>query len=276
MASRRFALMLNSLKTNWLRVRADWLLRHKQYAAAVAAYKLLLEAGGASPYVFAMLGYCHSAFGGYTSAIEAYDRALTLKPDYAGVHAEFGTVLSQCNQFRTARESLERAFRIGLKPTPKVPYWQRELAFVCGRLGDWEAAAQNYKVAANAQPSADVMCNLAIALWHTNKTDDSIAAYLGALEIDPRHVASLYGLGYVYYVLGRYADAIEPLTKAAEVDSKHAAALLHLGLAYANVGDYTEALNYLKEAAMLRPEDANTADIIQEVKARLAGGGTAS
>ena len=228
--------MLNGLKTKWLRVHADWLLRHKKYAAAVAAYKLLLESGGPSPYVLAMLGYCHSALGEYSSAIEAYDRALTLKPDYAGVHAELGTVLSQCNQFQTARESLERAFRIGLKSTLKVPHWRRELGFVCARLGDWEGAAQNYKVAADAQPSADVMCNLATSLWHTNKADDSIVAYLSALEIDPRHIVSLYGLGYVYYVLGRYADAIEPLKRAAEIDSKHAAALLHLGLAYANVG----------------------------------------
>lgn len=276
MANRRPVLMLNSLKTKWLRVRADWMLRHKRHAAAVAAYKLLLESGGPSPYVFAMLGYCHSALGEYASAIEAYDHALTLKPDYAGVHAELGAVLSSCNQFQSARESLERAFRIGLKPTPKIPYWQRELGFVCARLGDWEGAAQNYKVAANAQPSADVMCNLATALWHTKKTDDSIAAYLGALQIDPRHVVSLYGLGYVYYVLGRYADAIEPLKKATEVDSQHAAALRHLGLAYANIGDYPEALNYLNEAAILRPEDGNTADDVQEVKARLPGGETDS
>jgi tetratricopeptide (TPR) repeat protein len=223
-----------------------------------------------------MLGYCHTALGEYKSAIEAYDRALTLKSDYAGVHAELGSVLSQCDQFQAARESLERAFRIGLKPTPKVPYWRRDLGFVCSRLGDWEAAEQNFKIAAETQPTANTVCNLATAFWHTNKTDDSIAAYLRALKIDPRHVVSLYGLGYVYYVLGRYADAIQPLKQAAEVDPTHADALLHLGLAHANVGDYAEALKRLNEAATLRPEHANTADAIEAVKARLADGQTAS
>jgi tetratricopeptide (TPR) repeat protein len=274
--SLKFALMSTSVKGKWLRLRADWLLRCGQYPAAVRAYESLADVERPTAYVFAMLGYCHTSLGEYKSAIEAYDRALTLKPDYAGVHAELGSVLSQCNQFQAARESLERAFRIGLKPTPKVPYWRQVLGFVCTRLGDWESAAQNLKLSADAQPSADVLCNLASALWHINKTEDSVAAYLKALQIDPRHVVALYGLGYAYFELERYADAIEPLKKAAEVDSKYAAAVLYLGLAYANVGNYDEALKYLNQAAILRPEDENTKGAIQAVKARLADEQTTS
>ncbi len=83
---------------------------------------------------------------------------------------------------------------------------------------------------------------------------NSESQYNAAISIDPNYVPALSSLSAVYYVDGKFEEAVKFAKKAISLNSDYAWAHSNLALAYAGVGKPAEAIAELKIAISLSPE----------------------
>jgi tetratricopeptide (TPR) repeat protein len=150
-------------------------------------------------------------------AIDQYQLALEISPDYADVRNDLGTAL-----------------------------------FVKGRLD--EAITQYQKALEGIPDSALVHCNLGIALGQKGKRDEAMKQFQQAIRLDPIMALPYISLGKIYAAQGNLDDAIAVYLKAITLDPGLAEAHYHLGNIYISKGKIAEAIAELKTALRLRPE----------------------
>ncbi len=93
-------------------------------------------------------------------------------------------------------------------------------------------------------------------MWaeHGEKLDMGLKLVRKALAVDPENGAFLDTLGWIYYMQGRYADALNELQKARAFVGDDSAVWEHLGDTYLKMGNLDEASKHWKKALELEPD----------------------
>jgi tetratricopeptide (TPR) repeat protein len=142
----------------------------------------------------------------YDQAIDAYQKALVLRPHYAEAQVGLGDA-------KAAK-------------------------------GDNEGAIGHYQKALSVDPlNARVHFSLG-KIYYSEKGlyYEAVQAYKKAIELDPFFLDARMGLGEIYEEKGLYKDAIAEYKKIVETDAKHTGAHYNLALAYEKV-DVKEAVD---------------------------------
>jgi tetratricopeptide (TPR) repeat protein len=87
------------------------------------------------------------------------------------------------------------------------------------------------------------------------RLDEALGMIERALEVDTWNGAYLDSLGWVYYQMGRYEEAREPLERAARELPTDATVLEHLGDLYNSLGDPANAVTAWNRALEAGPDD---------------------
>ena len=129
-----------------------------------------------------------------------------------------------------------------------------KLALVEEIAGRYEAASQQYKRVLMLRPSdAGVLNNLAYMLAESMGNPTEALQYATtAKELEPANAAVDDTLGWTYYHLGRYAEAIRHLELAVK-RTPNARRQAHLAMAYARYGDGVRARQTLRSALKMDP-----------------------
>jgi tetratricopeptide (TPR) repeat protein len=141
----------------------------------------------------------------YDQAIEAYEKAVSLRPHYAEAQVGLGDA-------RAAK-------------------------------GDNEGAIAHYQKALSLDP-LNARVHFALGkIYYTEKGlyYEAVTSYKKAVDLDPYFLDARMGLGEIYEEKGLYKDAIAEYRKVIETDAKHAGARYNLALAYEKV-DPKEAI----------------------------------
>jgi tetratricopeptide (TPR) repeat protein len=88
-------------------------------------------------------------------------------------------------------------------------------------------------------------------------SEEVIAAYQKAAEIDPTSAGALVNLGTVYFNSRDWRQAEQFYRKAVDVDPEYALAHFNLGNLYDERGDRTAALNHYMAAIAIHPRYAD-------------------
>ena len=145
------------------------------------------------------------------TALDWYDAALELDPDYAAAHA------GRCRSL------------VDLYPITDETRLIDEAESACGR-------------ALQLNPNLDVVHTALGALYSaTGKYDRAEAAFLAALAIDPNSVASLAGLGTIYMLQGKPAESEARFREAIGLHPGDWSAYNSLGYFLYRSGRYKEA-----------------------------------
>jgi tetratricopeptide (TPR) repeat protein len=156
--------------------------------------------------------------GRFSEAIEYYERAVRLKPDYASAHNNLGVVLLNRGRLQEAVEHFEEALRL--------------------------------------QPRyADAHDNWAAALLSMGRAEDAIAHCEAALRLNPACANAHYSWGNALLNLGRFAEAVEHYKMALEIQPTFATVHDNWGSALLRQGNFTEAIEHFKLAANSDPQD---------------------
>jgi tetratricopeptide (TPR) repeat protein len=100
--------------------------------------------------------------------------------------------------------------------------------------------------------------NLGILLGGMGRSDEALAHYQKALELDPHRVDAHYNLGSLLESMGRTNEALVYYQKALEIDPNHAKGHNNLGVLLRGMGRPDEALaHYLRASAI----DPNFGDV---------------
>lgn len=166
----------------------------------------------------------------YDQAVEAYQKALELRPFYAEAHVGLGDA-------RAAK-------------------------------GDVDGAVTAYQRALVYNP-ANPKVHLSLGkIYYSEKGlyYEAVEAYKKAIELDPQFLEARMGLGEVYEDKGLYQDAIAQYRKVVEMDAKHTGALYNLALVHEKV-DPREAIahweRYIAVASQL-PAEKDWVDVARQ------------
>jgi tetratricopeptide (TPR) repeat protein len=157
----------------------------------------------------------------YDQAIEAYERAITVRPHFADAHVGLGDA-------KAAK-------------------------------GDNEGAIGHYQKALALDP-LNARVHFALGKIYYNEKGlyyEAVGAYKKAIELDQYFLDARMGLGEIYEEKGLYKDAIAEYKKVIELEPRHTGANYNLALAYEKV-DPREAIaqweRYIGLAATIATE----------------------
>ncbi|MFB2970921.1 tetratricopeptide repeat protein [Aerosakkonema sp. BLCC-F183] len=185
-------------------------------------------------------------------AMESYQKALEIQPDYAQVHYELGELYLRQRKFPEAIESCKLALK--LQPDEAPTY--KILGNALQAQGKIEEALRAYNKALAINPDfAEAYVNKATMLSKLGQSEEAIAHYQKAIDLKPDLAAAYWNLANVFMQLGRSDEAVPCWQKALQLKPEllNAETLNDLGTAVGKQGKWSEAIAYYKRAVALKP-----------------------
>jgi tetratricopeptide (TPR) repeat protein len=244
--------------------------RQGRIAEAIAAYR---RVDPASPY--AWMARLRIAEG--LERLKRYDEAISELEALAAERADHfeplfraGNILRAQERFAEAVEVYDRAFaRLG---TPVAPHWTMHYfrGIALERAGQWVRAEQDLLTALDLQPEEPYVMNYLAYSWVEQKTnlDEARQMLIRAVELRENDGYIVDSLGWVYYRLADYDNAVVQLERAVELRPQDPVINDHLGDAYWKVGRHQEARFQWRRALSLKPE----ADSVPTIEAKIERG----
>jgi len=226
----------------------------------------------------------------YDEALADYDRAIALRPDYAGAFLNHGVTLHELKRYEEALASYDRALTVWPDYALALSY----RGITLQKLRRFEEALAHYQRALVLKPDlVDAYNNMGNMLKEQGQFQEAQKAYLEALRLDPT-AAIVYGNladGKTFKPGDPHLAAMEALAAKEEGLSKADRMQLDfaLGKAYADLKDYHRSFKRLlaanaskratisyDEASALNFFDRIEAVFTREMIATKSGGGDAS
>ena len=173
-------------------------------------------------------------------AIEAYKRALALRPDYSEAFKGLAWGYGVLKDFQKQLDSLDHA--ITLNPNDAEAYYQLGLAHENVEIDLSE-------IKSSPIPNQDELKVLFDA--RRRRATLSAAAYKKAITIKPDYAEAYCGLGSAYLTLQLYNESIQAHKQAIEYDPKNPTMRVALGYVYLVLGDHDAAMEQNKRAKEL-------------------------
>jgi tetratricopeptide (TPR) repeat protein len=145
-------------------------------------------------------------------------------------------------------------------------YYTRGVAYE--RTKRWALAEADFKQALKLYPNQPQVLNYLGYSWVDmgQNLDEALRMIQTAVELRPNDGAIVDSLGWAYYRLGRYEDAVETLERAIDLQPEDPVINDHLGDAYWQVGRKREATFQWAHARDLKPAEADLAKILDKLQ----------
>ncbi|MEM6464170.1 MAG: tetratricopeptide repeat protein [Pseudomonadota bacterium] len=169
----------------------------------------------------------------------------------------YGSVLSQAKEYRAMADNYDRAVEaIGVLPDRSHwnIFYQRGIAYE--RLKEWEKAEPNFKRALELSPNQPHVMNYLGYSWvdMNINLEEGMELIREAVRLRPNDGYIVDSLGWAYYRMGEYENAVRELERAAEIRPGDPTINDHLGDAYWKVGRENEARFQWERTLTMEPE----------------------
>jgi len=199
------------------------------------------------PLTLTVRGEFYSMDKQFESAMEYYDRALSIKPTWSIPHFDRGSVLAEWGDYPAALAEINLAFKYQT-PTPLLHFLR---SLVHYRLQDFDAARQDQAAALRlSQRDALVMQEFNINVYK-GCFDWAIDYYAWALEKLPNSWLVFQGRADAKLVNEYCEQALADYTRAIELAPKEMRPYLGRGQAYQKTGQLDCAADDFRRAAAL-------------------------
>ncbi|MGY6708619.1 MAG: tetratricopeptide repeat protein [Rhizobiaceae bacterium] len=191
-------------------------------------------------------------------------------PDDVRAYLALGGVYHSQENYEAGAELYERAVARIDEPRPEHwnIFYQRGIAYE--RLKQWERAEPNFKQALELYPDHPQVLNYLGYSWvdMNMNLEEGLDLIKRAVELRPSDGYIVDSLGWAYFRLERYEDAVRELERAVSLMPYDPILNDHLGDAYWRVGRRLEATYQWRHARDLEPE----AELLEEIEEKLANG----
>jgi len=242
----------------------------EQPEEAIALYERIPDNSPVKKIAELQLGLNLADLKRHDEAVKHLDAVLALDPDDMRAYLALGGVYAAQEKFAEAAEVYERA--VARIDTPTRAEWnifyQRGIAYE--RLKQWPKAEPNFRKALELFPDQPQVLNYLGYSWvdMNMNLDEGLSMIKRAVELRPSDGYIVDSLGWAYYRLGRYDDAVRELERAVGLMPNDPILNDHLGDAYWRVGRKLEATFQWSHARDMEPEPA----LLAEVEKKLAQG----
>ncbi|MER8508730.1 tetratricopeptide repeat protein [Mesorhizobium sp. M0894] len=191
-------------------------------------------------------------------------------PDDMRAYLALGGVYSSKEDFRSAANLYDKAVEV-LK-TPTAVNWnifyQRGIAYE--RLKEWPKAEPNFRKALELYPDQPQVLNYLGYSWVDKDMNlkEGLAMIQKAVDLRPSDGYIVDSLGWAYYRLGQFDDAVREMERAVSLKPEDPVLNDHLGDAYWRVGRKLEATFQWNQARDLKPDP----DVLAALQQKLMKG----
>lgn len=200
--------------------------------------------------------------GDFENAINTFQKAIRLKPDYADAYNNIGVVFDRQDNYEKALEFYKEAIRIDMNHF-KAHF---NSGIVYFNLKQYGKAVEAFKEAIKIRPDyADAYFGLGVIYSILGDDKKKIEAFKKVVDLFNKSIKSGLSsseslrwdfLGGSYSELGQYDKAIEALKEAIKIKPDNTDIYKLLGSAYGNLKQYEKSLESYKDALKLKPDDA--------------------
>ena len=210
---------------------------------AVNAFKLALEYDKDNPFYLNALAFSYVQLEQYDSAIELYQKALSINPDN-----EWSAVVAQAlaaiyHQIKGNSDAAISMLQNALLLTKDKSQIYQAIADIYYDIEDLDKAIEFYNA------SLDSDCNnpkaysrLAMAYWEKDYIEKAIIYYSKAIDLDPEYDIAYNNLGVIFLDgLGDSKRALSYFENAVDINPNYVLAHFNIGRAYETMGQKIDA-----------------------------------
>ncbi|HET7717240.1 MAG TPA: tetratricopeptide repeat protein [Bauldia sp.] len=217
-------------------------------------------------------GLCLDVLERTDEAAKRLEALIAANPEDLDAIAALGNIYRGRERFAEAAEVYTKG--IDTIDQPNATHWR--LFYFRGvaneRSKNWEQAEADLKKALELSPDQPQVLNYLGYSWVDMgiNLEEGLDMIRKAVEQRPNDGYIVDSLGWAYYRLGRYDEAVEQLERAAELRPEDPVINDHLGDAYWQVGRKLEATFQWSHARDLDPEPADLEKIVKKLESGLA------
>jgi tetratricopeptide (TPR) repeat protein len=201
--------------------------------------------------LYNIFGAANQGLGKLKKAVEAYKKAILIKPDYAEVYNNMGLALTELGQPEAAIEALDKA--IFHKPDNAAAYYN--LGKVLQEKGKLEEAIEYFKKSLDIEPNfVEAYNNIGNALKDQGKLDQAIEAYKEALSVKPDYATAYNNMGNAFQDQDKLHEAIEAYNNALNLNPNFVEAYNNMGKTFQDLGKLQVAKEAFKKALTINPD----------------------
>ena len=227
--------------------------KKSDFKAAVNAYDKAIELKPDLAEAYNNRGAEQHALGRHEAALADFDEVIRLKPDYAGAYSNRGNAKNDLGRHEDAIVDCNEAIR--LKPDLAEAYNNRGNAK--SGLGRHEAALADCDEAIRLKPDlAKAYNNRGYAKGALGQYEAALADFDEAIRLKPDDAEAYYNRGTAKGALDRHEAALTDYDKAIELKPDDAEAYNNRGAVKGALGRHEAALADYDEAVRLKADDA--------------------
>lgn len=186
-------------------------------------------------------------------AIEAYETAISLRPDFSGAFNNLGICLHNSNKLLEAIEAYNQAISCDITNSGAFI----NLGNALHEQGNSDEAVAAYNRAISIDPNnSEVFQNLGSILQKQGKLDEAFSAYSRSISIKPENAQVRNNLGNLLKELGRSEEALSAYKIAVSLQPDFAEAYNNMGILFQQLGQQKEAITAYTKAISLQPDFA--------------------
>ncbi|MDG2473914.1 MAG: tetratricopeptide repeat protein [Paracoccaceae bacterium] len=203
------------------------LYNQRQFKKVLDRVSHLLQKFPTSAFLHNMCGRSYTSLSQLDAALMAYNKAVTIKPDYADAYYNMGVVLNEQDKPKQAIKAYNKA--LDIKPDFTQAYYNMANTFK--EQGNLEKAIEAYQKALDNKPDyAEAYNNMGNALKEQGKLEKAIGAYNKALDIKPDYLYAYSNIGAVLQKQGKSEEAVDAYYKALDIKPDYAEAFYNMGV----------------------------------------------
>jgi len=250
---------------------AKLLERLGRYGLATEAYSRIKP--DSPNYEAAELGRADALIrsGNLDAAIGVLEKLAKAFPDQPAVHEALGNALRRAKRYKEAAVAYNHA--IALYPADDPTHWNVYFArgITYERTNQWDKAEADFRKALELQPDQPQVLNyLGYSFVEMNRNlDEALKMIETAVKKRPNDGYITDSLGWVYYRLGRYQDAVREMERAVELLPVDPILNDHLGDVYWAVGRKREAEYQWSRALSFGPDEKDAKRIRRKLEVGL-------
>jgi tetratricopeptide (TPR) repeat protein len=225
--------------------------RTGDHAGAERAFRRGLELAPNDPDILNALGWTLFQSGRPAEAVVEYERAVAADPRHAKAHNNLALALVELGRLEEAAQH----FQASLEIEPRAEIYS-DLGFTMARMNRPKEAFEAYAKALQLDPEcASAHLNLAVAFVQGGKLAEAERHYRKALAGRPT-AETHNGLGYVLARQNRTEEAVAEYRTAIEIDPNYTPAYNNLADALVRIGRLAEAEDAYKRSLAVKPSPA--------------------
>ncbi|RWN17837.1 MAG: tetratricopeptide repeat protein [Mesorhizobium sp.] len=242
----------------------------KDGEGAIALYRRIPAASPLKELSDLQLGLNLADLDRHEEAITHLKALVDAHPNDMRGYLALGGVYSSKEDFRSAATLYDKAVE-ALK-TPTAANWnifyQRGIAYE--RLKEWPKAEPNFRKALELFPDQPQVLNYLGYSWVDMNMNlkEGLAMIQKAVDLRPSDGYVVDSLGWAYFRLGRFDDAVREMERAVSLKPEDPVLNDHLGDAYWRVGRKLEATFQWNQARDLKPDP----DVLAKLQQKLMKG----